>query len=123
MTQMRQTAPFPADLAALVGEISYKPGWSFTLRDCGRHAGAEGLTLIVSVETVDSYDHGKPYTVTHYMWVPPESYNRRAWSRWLLEQILMVERHEALENFAVNGKRLFAPGHGGGDSPYYVSPL
>ena len=123
MPQMRQSAPYPVDLALLVDELQYKPGWAFELKDCARHAGAFGLTLIVTVDTVNSYDHSQPYTVTHYLWVPPESYDRHAWARWLLEAILMVERHEALENFAINGERLFAPGHGGGHSPYYISPL
>jgi hypothetical protein len=120
--ELRQVAPYPVELAALVEQVSYRPGWSFRLEECGRHAGAHGLTLIVSVETVDSYHHDRPYTVTHYMWVPPESYNRAAWSRWLFDQIVLVERHEAMENFAIGGKRIFKPGHGGGHSPYYPLP-
>lgn len=120
---MRQVAPYPDLLAGLVADLRYRPGWSFDLRDCGRHAGAEGLTLVVSVETVNSFDHDEPYTVTHYLWVPPESYGRSAWSRWLLDQILLVERHEAMENFRIGGSRPFAPGHGGGASPYYASPI
>src|SRR5436190_947437 len=123
MGEMRQVAPYPDELARLVEELTYRPGWSFTLADCGRHAGARGLTLIVAVDTVNSYEHAEPYTVTHYLWVPPESYGRQAWARWLLEQILLVQRHEAMENFAIAGDRLFAPGHGGGHSPYYISPL
>lgn len=125
MTQMRQVAPFPDELAALVAELTVadKRGWSFELKDCGRHAGAHGLTLLVTIDTVDAFNPGVPYTVTHYFWVPPESYDRAAWARWLLEQCLMADRHELMEGFAIGGQRLFAPGHGGGHSPYYVSPL
>ena len=51
---MRQVAPYPDDLAAVVDQVVYRPGWSFRLDpDCGRHAGARGLTLIVQVETVE----------------------------------------------------------------------
>lgn len=122
---MRQVAPYPDELAALVADLTVADlrRWSFRLEDCGRHAGAHGLTLVISVETVNTFAPGEPYTVTHYMWVPPESYDRAAWSRWLLEQVLMVDRHELMEGFAIAGERPFAPGHGGGHSPYYVSPV
>jgi len=121
---MRQVAPYPDDLAALVAELKVHDlrKWSFRLEHCGRHAGAEGLTLIVTVETVDAFDPAKPYTVTHYLWVPPESYNRETWARWLFEQVALVDRHELMEGFTVAGKRIFAPGHGGGLSPYYPNP-
>ena len=123
--QMRQVAPYPAELAELVGQLTVADprGWAFRLEDCGRHAGAAGLTLIVSVRTTDSLNPAEPYTVTHYLWVPPESYDRAAWARWLLEQVLLVDRHEIMEGFAIDGHRIFAPGHGGGHSPYYVDPL
>ena len=120
---MRQVAPYPDELAVLVDQLTLADPrrWSFRLDpDCGRHAGARGLTLIISVETVDAFNPGQPYTVTHYMWVPPASHDRRGWARWLLEQILLVDRHEIMEGFAVAGERLFAPGHGGGHDPYHA---
>jgi len=123
VTVMRHQAPYPDALAAVLGEISYWPGWSFRLGNLGRHAGAEGLTLTITVETIDAYDHTKPYTVTHHFWVPPESWNRRSWELWLLEQIMNVHWHEAMEAFTVAGRRPFHAGHGGGWSPYRVTPL
>jgi len=123
---MRQEAPFPFELAAAVAELRVADlrTWSFRLDpECGRHAGARGLTLIITLETADAYRPGEPYTVTHYRWVPPESYDRAAWARWLLDQILLVDRHEIMEGFTIGGQRLFAPGHGGGHDPYHAAPL
>jgi len=120
--QMQHVAPFPDALAAVVGQAAYRPGWSFTLGDMGRHAGARGLTLTISVETTDAYHPGEPYTVTHYFWVPPESYDEQAWSRWLFDRIGAVELHERMEAFTVGGVRPFPPGHGGGRDPYHALP-
>jgi hypothetical protein len=125
MTVMRQEAPYPDALAALVAELHVEDlrRWSFRLDDdCGRHAGAHGLTLIITVETADAYRPGEPYTVTHYFWVPAESYDRAGWQRWLLDQCLLVDRHEIMEGFMIGGRRPFAPGHGGGHSPYHAAP-
>lgn len=121
MPVMRQVAPYPEALAEAVAglTIADQRKWSFRLEHCGRHAGAEGLTLIVTLETVDALNPPEPYVVTHYLWVPAESYDKQTWARWLLDQVVKVDRHELMEGFAVDGVRLFAPGHGGGKSPYY----
>lgn len=52
--------------------------------------------------------------------MPPASYNRQSWRRWLFEQVLLVERHEACEFFVVDGERPYAPRHGPGNDPYVV---
>jgi len=117
---MHQVAPYPEELECFICNLEFAfPGWSFELRDIPKHAGAHGLTLIITHETVDAYNPDKPYTVTHPMSVPPASHNELNWARWVLEMILLVQRHEAMEAFVVNGKRLFPPGHGGGQDPYY----
>jgi hypothetical protein len=123
MGLMRQVAPYPDALAAVLGELAYRPGWAFELKDCGRHAGAEGLTLIITVQTTDSDQPGEPYTVTHPRWVPPESYDAASWARWVFDQIALVELHERMEFYRIAGVRPFPPGHGGGHSPYYAAPL
>jgi len=119
VSQMRQVAPYPEALAGLLPDVGYWPGWSFRLEDCGRQAGAHGLTLIIAIETKNAYRQDEPYTVTHYRWVPPESYDREAWVRWLFDQIGLVEMHERMEAFTVAGQRPFPPGHGGGHDPYH----
>jgi hypothetical protein len=55
------------------------------------------------------------------MAVPPTSWERTAWIRWVFDQILLVERHEAMEFYSVAGEKPFFPAHGPGRNPYTVS--
>ena len=115
MGTVRYDLPFPDALAAVLPRVGFWPGWAFRLED----VPLKGLCLIVAVDTTDAYHPGEPYTVTHYLPVPPASHDERNWARWVLEQILLVQRHEAMEAFTVGGSRPFPPGHGGGADPYY----
>ena len=119
---MRQTAPDPTELFDLVDKLEYRPGWTFTLADVDRGQDSAGLTLDIVTLGYDSYhpDRGQHYRVHHYMPVPPAAFDRRSWQRWLFEQILLVERHEAMEFFVVDGGRPYAPHHGPGNDPYIV---
>jgi hypothetical protein len=128
----RQIAPYPLPLKELVQVIYYK-GWSFILTNIDRGQGSEGLTLDIITATANSYHahscdycHSMvtDYNVHHYMPVPPASYDKRSWQRWLFEQILLVERHEAAEFFQLsNGDRPYAPSHGPGNDPYIIREL
>ncbi len=133
-----QQAPWPAELETLVERISYRPGWTFRLiEDHDRGQGSEGLTLDVLTLGYNSHhpDHGERYRVHHYMPVPPASYDRRSWQRWLFEQCLLIERHEAMEFFrfeleielgGTTVRRVehpYAPNHGPGNDPYIVAEL
>lgn len=122
---MTQAAPFPSELAALVDGLHYRPGWQFILDHLDRGQGSEGLTLDIITKGYNSYhpEHGETYRVHHYMPVPPAAYNRQSWQRWLFEQCLLVERHEACEFFAIDGERPYAPNHGPGWDPYIVTDL
>ena len=115
MGTVQYDLPFPDVLAGLVPAVGLWPGWSFRLET----VPLKGLCLIVSVDTTDAYQPGEPYNVTHYFPVPPASHDERSWSRWVLERIFLVQRHEAMEAFTVAGERPFPPGHGGGHDPYY----
>lgn len=126
---MRQEAPYPEPLRCLVDRLSYRPGWSFKLAHTDRGQGSEGLTLIITTRGCDSYhpDRGENYRVNHYMPVPPAAFDARSWQHWLLEQLLLVERHECMEFFAVrdspgSGHRVrpYAPSHGPGSDPYLI---
>jgi len=121
--QMRQVAPYPTDLADLVERCAYRPGWLVTLSDIDRSQGSEGLTLIITTVGFDTYhpENGETYRVNHYFPVPPASYNRRSWQWWLFQQFLLVEQHEAMEFFTVDGKRPYAPMHGPGNDPYLIT--
>lgn len=119
-TTMRQEAPYPYVLAELVEALVYKPKWRFTLEDLDRGQGSQGLTLCILITTMDSYNHERQRSVMHYMLVPPAAYDVRSWRRWLFEQILLVERHEAAEFFTIDGTKPYAPHHGPGNDPYIV---
>lgn len=131
-----QEAPYPTILEELIEDLSYKSGWRLTLRQgLDRGQGSVGLTLDILIHTPDSYNENKLIGVHHYFPVPPAAYDYRSWRRWLFEQILLVERHEAAEFFRfithdVDAEtrsrpfeivdRPFAPSHGPGNDPYLI---
>ena len=117
---MTQTAPYPHALASLVQRLKYKHGWHFSLIHEHRGQGSEGLTLSILLDCEDSYNPGKRICVMHYMIVPAAAYDERAWMRWLLDQVLLVEQHEACEFFKIDGKRPYSPNHGPGRNPYSI---
>lgn len=126
--RMRQVAPYPQILHDLVESLEYRPGWALYLADKIRDTGergvplTEGLTLTVVTSGYNSYhpDRGETYSVHHYFPVPAATYDERSWRRWLFEQLLLVERHEACEFFVLDGVRPYAPHHGPGNDPYIV---
>ena len=129
---MRQEAADPDSLAYLVKRVSYRPGWTFKLADIDRGQGSAGLTLVITTSGYDSYhpERGENYGVNHYMPVPPAAFDARSWQRWLFDQLLLVERHEAMEFFAVHDSpgsehavRPYAPSHGFGQDPYIVREI
>jgi hypothetical protein len=118
---MIQEAPDPTILLRLVEQVSYKPGWWFSVNmDYDRGQGSRGATLVVRPLTVDSYHPEDSKRVTHLFPIPPAAYDERSWRRWLFEQVLLVERHEACEFFQIEGARPYAPHHGPGNDPYIV---
>jgi hypothetical protein len=124
--QNTQVAPFPHELADLVATMSYRPGWEFKLvPNLDRGQGSEGLTLIVTSIGYNTYSpqNGESYRVQHYMIPPPAAFDRKAWTRWLLEQLLLIEQHETCEFFQIDGNRPFAPNHGPGRDPYVILEL
>ena len=118
---MRQAAPYPDELASLVSGLAYKEHWRTWLREMDRGQGSQGLTLVIQRYGPDSYNPGRILPVNHYMPVPPASYNRRSWQRWLFDQFLLVEQHEAAEFFVIDGHRPYAPLHGPGNDPYLIA--
>lgn len=122
---MRQEAPFPDALLDLVRRVKYRPGWNFQLEDIDRGQGSAGLTLMITTHGYDSEhpENGEHYRVIHYMPVPPAAYNARNWRRWLFEQCLRVEQHEAAEFFMIDEERPFQPWHHDGNDPYEIHEL
>lgn len=117
---MSQEAPFPVALAELVEAVKFRPGWSFALKSVDRGQGSVGLTLMIRVTTVNSYPPHEPMVVMHFMPVPPAAYDAQTWCRWLFDQCVLVDRHEACEFFEVGGVKPYAPHHQPGHDPYTV---
>lgn len=119
----RQEAPDPQPLRDLLASLSYKDGWRFELADTDRGQGSKGLTLQIIATVPDSYNPDRKLRVWHYMPVPPAAYDLRSWQRWLLDQVLLVEQHEAMEFFQIGDRRPYAPNHGPGRNPYTIHEL
>lgn len=107
-----------AILARLVSDLTYKPGWAFEIVNMDRGQGCAGTTLAITTTQPDSWDHAKTVSLWHSMPVPAAAYNEQSWTRWLLDQILLVEKHEAMEFFKIRGQAPFFPSHGPGWHPY-----
>jgi hypothetical protein len=118
---MTQTVAYPEALAELVSHCSYRPGWQVRLYDdYDRGQGSRGMTLIITTDTVNSYDHARPMYVDHLFIVPAAAYDERSWRRWLFECFHQVEFHEAMEFFTIDGEKPYAPSHGPGNDPYLL---
>lgn len=120
--EMHQTAPYPTTLKELVDGLTIptRPGWTFGLYHIDRGQGSVGLTLIVQIVAPNSYHPDETIRVNHYMTVPPASYDMRSWRRWLFEQLRLIDLHELMEGFVINGERPYAPSHGPGNDPYLI---
>ena len=121
MTRNRQVGPSQAasTLADLITRATYKD-WTLTLKEISRGQGCEGLTLIIEATVPDSLHPNQTVTFAHLMPVPPANYNEPAWTRWILDQLLLVEKHETLEHFKIDGQAPFFPSHGPGRDPYAI---
>jgi len=141
--QMHQVAPWPDELVLLVNALRYRLhlGWKVTLEsDLERdhedvHQGeSRGLTLVVERKGPNSYDHAEMMEVAHYFAVPPATYNRASWMRWLFDRLGDVDDHERMEDFTLDVSALgaegaaegelvrpYAPNHGPGWDPYLVT--
>lgn len=114
-------------LIAVVSTCSYKPGWGFAIVEMsrtGEHlAGSNGTTLQIAAACPDSRFPTVPQTVNllHLFAAPPADWGLEQWEHWLLECVLEVEKHEAMEWLRFNGAAHFSPAHGPGHySPYLV---
>lgn len=118
-----QIAPYPAELDEMVRACTYRPGWTVRLNDENRGQGSRGLTLTITTNTINSYPPHEHIIVNHLFPVPPAAYVGTSWRRWLFNQFLLVEQHECMEFFTVDGEKPFAPNHGPGHDPYQVREL
>lgn len=89
--------------------LAYKPGWSF------RRGGPGNRYLCISARTPDS-QHPDRERVTQHMFEVPDQLADPV--RWVFDQLLLCELHEAGEFYRVAGDAPFYPHHQGDGSPY-----
>lgn len=111
-------------LEHVVSQVAYKEGWNVRLgymhRPTEHYAGSTGLTLIISAPVPNSVKPGEMTYVEHWMHVPPTSWGHDTWVRWVLDQIILVETHEAMEFYQVGKYKPYFPAHGPGRNPYEI---
>lgn len=99
-----QRCQYPLELLDVVSTFHYMENWTFSVEHLDRGQGSEGLTLVIELQTPNSYGDTDPHrrliTVHHLFPVPPAAFNRQSWRRWLLDRILDVHTHEACEFFS-----------------------
>jgi hypothetical protein len=95
-------------LLAMVTDLKYKPGWFIWLA----RPSLATLWLGIRFETSDSQYPEEIWPGLHYFDVPP-SPPEGGWQRWLIDRIMDVERHEAMEFFQIGEQRPFYPDHNG----------
>jgi hypothetical protein len=124
-------------LKEIVPKIQYKENWGFSVFSSG--GDYNRYVFRVVVQAPDSRDMRKPdgyfrapysefdfggfntnpdvgYVNRDPFWfhtfgVDPYPMDERGAWRWILEKILLVERHESMEEFKVDGVAVFYPDH------------
>lgn len=87
-------------LRELLRHFTYRPGWEFEV-----HQGR--LTITATVIDAYNQDRTMPLTFSQILPFPvPMSFT---WERWLFDQIMKVERHEAQEFFQIGGVPVYDP--------------
>lgn len=89
-----------AALKQLLQKFTYKPGWTFDVEREG---------LVIRFTAIDADDHTKLAPVSFGVTIPAFVRTDFPWDRWLLDQIMVVEDHEAREFFKINGVKVFDP--------------
>jgi hypothetical protein len=97
---------------AVVASLRYKPGWTFKV------AGPDGRLLCVYATTPDSSHPQRLRTTQHQFELPPDGLTDREFVRWVFDQLLLCEFHEAAEFYTVDGFAPFYPNHQDEGSPY-----
>lgn len=99
-------------LPALVGRLTYKPGWRF------RIGGPLNRYLCVFATTPDSGTPQRSRCTQHMFEMPVCFDDEPAAARWVFGCVLQAELHEAGEFFAVDDFRPHYPHHEDEGSPY-----
>jgi len=92
------------EIVSIVRRVSYKPGWSLVVRD----VPMQGTYLSVLVELENSYQPGTTVPLRIHSPIPPMP-SAEALMTWLAWRIRLIETHEVLEWFKLDGKPWIDP--------------
>lgn len=87
-------------LRELLRHFTYRPGWEFRV-----HQGR----LTITATVVDAYNPTQNIPLSFSQMIPLHTPNYFDWTRWLFDQVMNVERHEAREFFQINGVPVYDP--------------
>lgn len=113
------------DLHEFVPKIRYKRGWRFEMMDTAYVFSSGVESLLIHVDTLDSTTRQRT-TITHRIGIPLLS--AMPVDLWILERIIDVERHEAMEFYVIDGVAPFFPDHSRAyvlqrETPHEIPPL
>lgn len=110
-------------LEEALNSIEYKreppPGPRFHLKRVDEDNYA---LLTIFTYNPNTYKPGEMRHTRHEFVVPVATYNKKAWIRWVFDNIAKIELHETTEFFFVDGERVYGPHHGNGWDPYTFWP-
>ena len=104
----------------LTDGLNYKD-WRFEIKADG--GWTKSLVILLNTEDSETvYQPGMSVQilVNHHFQIPHYYMPSPELERWLFGQILLVERHEAMEHYRRNGVAVFYPQHGQGADPYKI---
>lgn len=109
-------------LEAALASIEYKrdplpPNWGNRFR-LNRTDDENYAVLYIFTHNPNTYHPDEMRLTRHEFVVPVVTYHKRQWTRWVIERIHSIERHETDENIFVDGERIDSPYHGNGWDPY-----
>lgn len=94
-----------AEIAGWIGQMSYRPGWSFQVYETGFE---DPWLLILAKNQADSRNPGASIDLGIRSPIPPmENFDQL--DRWLIWRLERVESHECREWLQVDGRPIFDP--------------
>lgn len=117
--QVVDTANNARRIKELLTRIEYKEGWTFDI-----YSSLSIYVFRIRVNTTDPHLSGRGKTVgiliDHQFPIPPYPMTDDTILRWILDNIVLVEQHEACEFFKFDGVASFMPDHSPTGDPYRI---
>lgn len=93
-----------SELQAIVGRITYKPGWLIQVYD----GDWEGQHVAITAKVYDSTRPGEMVTLDVHSMLPPQQSND-TFLRWIAWRLARIEVHEMREFLMLDGRPVFDP--------------